>query len=144
MAAGTTATAVAGTRLQYGNASPASYNTIPGVSGFQGPTGSKAQIDVTAIDDSSKQFIADLPDYGNVTFDLFWRFGNTYHQALKNDFDTVGSTSYFKVLAGSGTPGTGGTGYFQGEVVGWEHDFSKGNAMTVKVTVKLSGPVAWS
>lgn len=138
------ARAVAGTRLQMSASSPVSYSTIKGVSGFQGPTGTKGTIDVTAIDDTSKQYLADLPDYGNITFDLFWSYEDTNHIALKTAFDTVGSTTYFQILAGTGTPGAGGTGACQGEVTGWEHDFSKGNAMTVKVTVKLSGPITWS
>ena len=130
--------AVAGTKLQYSNASPSSFTTIKGVEGFQGPTASKPDIDVTAIDDTAAQFLAGIPDYGTVTFDLFWDPTETNHQRLKNDFDIVGSVSYFKII----NPNTSATiATFQGEIKGWEWDYSRGGAVKVKVTCKLSGPV---
>lgn len=134
------ASAVAGTLLKISTSSPTSFSTIRGVEGFQGPTASKPDIDVTAIDDSAAQFVAGIPDYGNVTFDLFWDPAETTHQNLKTAFDTVGSTTYFQIVA---SDDGAATGEFQGEVKGWEHDFSKGAALKVKVTVKLSGSLVW-
>ena len=129
--------AVAGTALQCGStASPLGYTTIKGVEGFQGPTGSKPDIEVTAIDDTATQYVAGVPDYGNVTFDLFWDPDETTHAQLLSDFQTVGSSRNFKIVCVN-------TGLavvtFAGEVKGWEWDFSKGAASKVKVAVKLSG-----
>jgi hypothetical protein len=135
-----TAFAVAGTLLQMAGGSPSSYSTIRGVEGFQGPTASKPDIDVTAIDDSAAQFLAGIPDYGQITFDLFWDPAEVNHQLLKDAFDIVGSVTYFKIVA---SDSGAAVGYCQGEVKGWEHDFSKGAAAKVKVTVKLSGAMQW-
>lgn len=132
------ASAVAGTLLQYANASPWSYSTIKGVEGFSGPTATKPDIDVTAIDDTATQFIDGTPDYGQITFDLFWDPNETNHRLLKDDFDVVASVAYFKVV----NTDTGAAELtFQGNVKGFEWDYSKANAVKVKVTVKLTGAV---
>lgn len=136
-----TAFAVAGTLLQMSAGSPVSYLTIRGVEGFQGPTASKPDIDVTAIDDTASQFLSGVPDYGNVTFDLFWDPADTTHQAIKAEFDEIGSRAYFQIVAADDGAAVG---VFEGEVKGWEHDFSKGAAAKVKVTVKLSGAITWT
>ncbi len=136
-----TAFAVAGTLLQMSATSPVSYTTIRGVEGFQGPTASKPDIDVTAIDDTAAQFLAGIPDYGNVTFDLFWDPAESNHQTLKAAFDEVGSRTYFQIVA---SDSGAAVGLFVGEVKGWEHDFSKGAAAKVRVTVKLSGAITWT
>jgi hypothetical protein len=129
--------AVAGTQLQVGStASPLGYATIKGVEGFTGPTGSKPDIDVTAIDDTATQYVAGVPDYGSVSFDLFWDPAETSHQELYVAFQTVGGLKYFKIICAD----TGDAVItFSGEVKGWEWDFSKGAAAKVKTTVKLSG-----
>ncbi len=132
---------VAGTLLQMSASSPVSYTTIRGVEGFQGPTASKPDIDVTAIDDTAAQFLSGIPDYGNITFDLFWDPADSNHQALKTAFDTVGSRTYFNIVASDDGAAVGDC---YGEVKGWEHDFSKGAAAKVKVTVKLSGKLTWT
>lgn len=130
--------AVAGTKLQMSTASPVSYTTIRGVEGFQGPTATKPDIDVTAIDDTSAQFLAGIPDYGTVSWDMFWDPTEANHAALKDAFDTVGSVTYFKIL----NPNLSASFQtFSGEVKGFEWDYSKGGAVKVKVSVKLSGSV---
>jgi len=130
------ASAVAGSTLQIERSSPAEFQTIKGVEGFQGPTGSKGQIDVTAIDDVAKQFVADLPDYGTVTFTLFWDPDEGIHEELKTAFDTVNSTDNFKIVP---SDDSGKEVTFTGEVIGFEWDFSRGQAQQVRVTIKLSG-----
>ncbi len=131
-----TGAAVAGTLLELYRSSPAAYETIRGVEGFQGPTGTKGTIDVTAIDDSAKQFVADLPDYGQVSFDLFWDPDEASHYDLKAAFDTVNSTDNFRI---NPSDDSGKIILFVGEVIGWEWDFSRGQAQKARVTIKLSG-----
>ncbi len=131
--------AVAGTELQLAaTGSPSNFVKIEGVEGFQGPTGSKPDIDVTAIDDTATKYVAGVPDYGNVTFDIFWDPANTQHAQLLASFKAIGTIDYLKVVCADG----GAAAItFSGEVKGWEHDFSKGAAAKVKVTVKLSGAI---
>jgi hypothetical protein len=131
--------AVAGTQLQLAaTGSPSNFVLIPGVEGFQGPTGSKPDIDVTAIDDLAAKSVAGVPDYGSVTFDLFWDPANTQHAQLLASFKAIGTIDYLKVVcADAGDAAI----TFSGEVKGWEHDFSKGAAAKVKVSIKLSGAI---
>lgn len=135
------ASAVAGTLLQInvGDASPAAWTTIKGVEGFQGPTGSKPQIDVTAIDDTARQFVADIPDYGNITFTLFWDASEATHAQLFSGFGTTNSRDYFKITPSDADTYAARFIAVTGEVIGWEWDFSRGAAQSVRVTIKLSG-----
>jgi hypothetical protein len=136
------ASAVAGTLLQLYSDSPGTYTTIRGVSGFQGPTANKPEIEVTAIDDTAAQYLAGIPDYGNITFEIFWDPANVVHQELKTDFDTVGSVSWFKIV-----PQDADGSYYgvvKGEINGFEHDFSRGQAQVVRITCRLSGALTWT
>lgn len=139
------ASAVAGSALQlYGGSSPAGYATIRGVEGLQGPTGTKATIDVTAIDDVARQFVADLPDFGNLTFTLFWDPSDVNHQTLLTSFKTTNSSDDFKIIPADADTYASRYIYIGGEVTGWEWDMSRGAAQTARVTVKLSGAVVVS
>jgi len=136
------ASAVAGTLLQLEKtASPNVFVTIKGVEGFQGPTGTKPSIDVTAIDDTSAQFVSGLPDYGEVRFRLFWDPDEATHAQLLASFQATDSSDDFKIVAANDGAAAG---TFTGEVTGWQHDFSRGAAMTVEVTVKLTGAITWT
>jgi len=128
--------AVAGTLLKIWRGSPSSFATIRGVEGFQGPTGTKPTIDVTAIDDSAKQFVADLPDYGSVTFDLFWDPDEVTHSDLFAAFGITNSSDNFRIEP---SDDSGKFLLFTGEVVGWEWDFSRAQAQRARVSIKLSG-----
>lgn len=138
------ASAVAGSQLLLLVGSPGTYTLIKGVEGVQGPTGTKATIDVTAIDDTARQYVADLPDFGNLTFTLFWDPAETTHQNLLTAFKTTNSSDDFKIIPADGDSYASRYVYIGGELIGWEWDFSRGAAQTARVTVKLSGAVVVS
>lgn len=128
--------AVQGTQLQVKIGS--AFTTVPGVEGLSGPTGSKQQIDVTAINDTAAKFVSGLPDYGEVSFRLFWDPSDNTHQHLLTSYQTPNSTDDFKLIC---SDAGAAEVQFSGQVTGWKWSFEKGQAATVEVTVKVSGNV---
>jgi hypothetical protein len=114
------------------------FTAIPGVEGLSGPTGTKQQIEVTAMNDTAAKFVSGLPDYGDVTFKLFWDPADTTHQKLLTSYQTANSTDEFQVTC---SDVGAATVVFTGAVTGWKWDLQKGAAASVDVTVKVSGAV---
>lgn len=116
----------------------AAFTTIPGVEGLSGPTGTKQQIEVTALNDTAAKFVAGLPDYGDVTFTLYWDPADTTHQKLLTSYQTANSTDDFKITCSDAGAAEVA---FTGQVTGWKWNLNKGAAASVEVTVKVSGNV---
>jgi hypothetical protein len=114
------------------------FQSIPGAEGIDGPTGSKEQIEVTALKDTAKKFVAGLPDYGEVTFNLFWDPADSTHQYLLTSYQTANKTEKWKIIASDAGAATAA---FDGQVTGFKWSFQKGAAATVAVTIKVSGNV---
>jgi hypothetical protein len=116
----------------------AAFVPIPGAEGISGPTGTKQQIEVTALNDTAAKFVAGLPDYGDVSFTLFWDPADTTHQKLLTSYQTPNSVDEFKLTCSDAGAAEVA---FTGQVTGWKFSFNKGAAGTVEVTVKVSGNV---
>ncbi len=128
--------AVQGTALQVKIG--AAFTTIPGVEGLSGPTGTKQQIEVTAMNDTAAKFVAGLPDYGEVSFRLFWDPADQTHQHLLTSYNTANATDDFKIVCSDAGQAEVA---FSGQVTGWNMSLEKGQAATVEVTIKVSGNV---
>lgn len=128
--------ATAGTDLQVKIAS--TFTSIPGAEGFDGPTGTKEQIEVTALKDTAKKYVAGMPDYGEITFNLFWDPADSTHQYLLTSYQTANKTEDFKIVA---SDAGAAEATFQGQVTGFKWSFQKGAACMVAVTIKVSGDV---
>lgn len=76
----------AGTQLLYSTSSPLSYSLLEGVQGITNSGAQKNDIEYTAISDTSKKFMPDLPDLGELQFDLAWDPSNAGHAALYANF----------------------------------------------------------
>ena len=134
------ASSAAGTQLSVSTtSSPLSYSAIAGVEGISGSGQTKNEIDVTAISDTSMKFVADLPNFGEFSFSLFWDPSETTHQNLKTNFDaTDGSLLYFKVTMDD----AGAAEYtFSGFVKQWQLSHAKGAANKCDVVVKVTGAI---
>jgi hypothetical protein len=128
--------ATAGTDLQVEINSV--FTPIEGVEGLDGPTGSKEQIEVTALKDTAKKFVAGMPDYGEVTFNLYWDPAEAAHQYLLTSYQTANKTEKWKIVA---SDAGAATATFDGQVTGFKWSFQKGSAAMVAVTIKVSGNV---
>jgi hypothetical protein len=111
---------------------------IPGVQSFSGPSGSKPQIEYTAISDTAAKFKAGKPDYGSVQFQIAWDPADAAHQHLLSQFNTAGSTDAWTITCSDAGDASI---TFSGSVDGWEWSFDKDNVAMVDVSVRLSGAV---
>lgn len=131
---------VAGSYLQIGVNNNADLINVPGVSNLTGPTGTKPQVDVTAISDNAAQFIPGLPDFGDVSFMLHWDHSHATHAKLFAAYratDTANSTVATRIVTAGGENVT-----LNGIVTGFSLNFAGANeSAKADVTLKVTGTV---
>lgn len=139
----TPAIAAQGTLLKISNGgSPETFTTIKGVSNLAGPTGSRELIDVTGLDSTGREFLVGIPDYGDITFTLFYAPQDTQHAALFTAFQAAGQTATNFTITFTDSPAT--IYSFAALVQGFPHNFSTNSAVEVNLTLKLTGSVVKS
>jgi len=76
--------------------SPNAYVQIGQVISIGGPSGSTGEIDVTNLSSSAKEFIASLPDWGNVDLSVVWdpASATLQHDELWTDFSAQTTGGY--------------------------------------------------
>jgi len=85
------------TLFQWGDGgSPEAFDNVAAVTGIDGPSLSVDAIETTDLDSSSKTFIANIPDGGEVTLELNYDPGATTHDKL-NDYLDAGSVNNFQI-----------------------------------------------
>lgn len=136
----TPAIAAQGTLLKIGSGSPETFTTITGVSNLAGPTGSRELIEVTGLDSTGREYLVGLPDYGDITFTLFYAPKNTQHAALFTAFQLAGQTATNFTITFTDSPAT--IYSFAALVQGFPHNFATNSAVEVNLTLKLTGAMS--
>lgn len=111
---------------------------IPGAEGISGPTGTKQQIEVTALNDTAAKYVTGLPDYGEITFNMFWDPADTTHQHLLTSYNTPNSKDEFEIVCADAGAAVV---EFEGSINGWKWNLQKNAGASVEVTVKINGAV---
>lgn len=84
----TKAKAAKGTLLKRGDGGGSEiFTTIGEVTTFSGPSMSNTAIEASSFDSTWAEFIAGLPDAGEVTFEAHWVGSNAQQQGLRTDLD---------------------------------------------------------
>jgi hypothetical protein len=93
------ATSGSGLKLQRGDgATPTEgFTTVGEVTNVSGPDETVEQIDVTSYDSTAREFIAALPDSGEVTFEMNLIGSNAQQQGLRTDL-RAGTVRNFKLI----------------------------------------------
>lgn len=68
------------------------FTTIGGVNSFSGPTGDKGEAEVTDLGSSGREFLATIPDYGEVSFTGFHDVAQATQNTLWADFTDADDT----------------------------------------------------
>lgn len=132
------AIATQGTTIKIGNgASPEVFTAIAGVRDIGGlGGGSAAEINITTLLSSAKEFQVGLPDEGTITLELNYDPADTTQESLEDARDDQTLTN-FQII----TPSSGATFSFAGYVTTFEKSFGADNVIIGNVQIRISGIV---
>lgn len=134
----TKAKASRGTLFQRGDGGGSEvFTTVAEVTSIKGPGTKVGTLDATSQDSLAKEFVADIPDYGEVTLDMIWVGSDAQQQGLQTDLD-AGVTRNFKIVKNDHAT-TKSTISLSAIVTGFEHDQPTGGVYRVAVTLKVTG-----
>lgn len=127
-----------GMLIQLGSgASPQVWSTITEVTEIGGPGGQAAQIDVTDLSSTAKEFRMGLQDEGQITLSMAWIPTDTQHDALRTA--RAGQTlTAFRILF-TDSPNT--EWMFNAFVLGIEISNSVDEVTRASVTLLLTGAI---
>ena len=124
--------------LDADGSSPFTYVTIAEVKSIDGPGGQTAEIDVTDLSSTAKEFVLGLQDEGDITLDMNYIPSNAQHVQLRT-------------LRGSGDSGNFQIAFTDSPVTTWTFlakvkSFSISNAVDnvtgLSVTLRVTGSIA--
>ena len=121
-------------------ASPEVFTGIGDVISIAGPAIVKDEIETTALDSTSKEFIGALDDPGEITLELNWNPADSEHVSLRSDAE--GSTVRNYRVVWSDTSSTQVD--FAAEVMEFSLNTEANDAVKGSVRLKISGALVWS
>ena len=119
------------------DASPEVYTSIGQINSITGPDGSAAEIDVTDLSSSAKEFKMGLADEGSVTLEGFYIPTDTQHAALRTKKNSR-VTGNFKIVF-TDSPQT--TWSFAAYVTGLSLTAGVDAALTGSITLRITGSI---
>lgn len=143
----TKATSTRGVQLQrgQGDGPPETFTLIAEIQSFKGPSEKAPQLDATSFDSSAMEFIAGLPDNGELTAECQFIGTDAQQQALRTDLRN-GTKRNFKLLlndkaTGGGTPTT----ITFAAIVTQAPEIGGGVNQVVKgsISLRISGTATW-
>jgi len=121
-------------------ASPEVYTTIAGVQGFSGPGGQASVIDVTTLQSTAKEKLVGLQDEGQISIDVLHDPADATHTGIRTDRTNRTLRSWRITFTDS--PNSVAT--FSAYVLGTPITGSVDEAVTMSVTLEISGIVTWT
>jgi hypothetical protein len=121
-------------------ASPEVFTTIGDVISISGPSITKDEIEVTALDSTAKEFIGALDDPGDVTLELNWNPQDTEHVNLRTDAE--GNTKRNYRIVWNDISSTQAT--VNAEVMEFSINTEANDAVKASVRLKLNGAITWA
>ena len=115
------------------------YTTIPEVGDIEGPTGETQQIDATDQQSTAKEYINDIPDFGTISFEVWYIPTNAQHNGLRDDRDN-GTVRAYKIIF----PDIGATDWiFSAIVIRFGIISALGNKLRAATNLKLTGSITY-
>lgn len=119
------------------SASPEVFTEIQETSNIDGPGGQAAEIDVTDLGSTGKEYKLGLQEEGDISFDIFYIPANTQH-ALLRTLRASGANRNFRITF-TDSPAT--TWTFSALVKGFTVSMGVDNVLRASVTLKVSGSI---
>ena len=123
-----------------GTATPVTYTAVGNAKSFSGFDGAAAEIDVTNLASTAKEFRLGLIDNGGFSFELDQDNGDGGQSAVRAA-QISGAVKDFKLeLPGGSTP----VASFQGYVKTFQSSGGVDDVVKGSVQIRITGPVAWA
>jgi tail tube protein len=120
-------------------------SAIAEVKEFGGPSISRPKVDVTHLGSTAKEYIGGLKDTGSFTFTVNYRPDDAGQLALRAGLSATTLSTFVVTLPDDPeTSNPRETWTFLGSVEGFEFAASAGEAMTVDVSISVSGDVTYA
>lgn len=126
--------------LRGNGASPEVFTMVGEIRDIAGPDGSTGLIEVTTLESDAKEYIADLPDFGNVALQMNLDEADAQQSGMENDFYTQARRNFRIRLA---TP-LQKTLSFTAFVTAFQYGARVGSQITANATLKITGTVVRS
>lgn len=72
--------------------------TIPGTQSITGSGADKPLIEVTALSDTSRQYLSGMPGLGEFAFDIAWDPAHAMHAWLSTQYESSSATPAFNII----------------------------------------------
>lgn len=112
----------------------ATWTEVEGMKSGNIPVPEKAELDVTPLKATSKQFISIMGDNPDLTVDLDYYPENSVHQKMIAEMSQEGENRWWKIVIPKSI-----TYYVFGYIKGWPVGFSVNQQLTAQLTIKTSG-----
>jgi hypothetical protein len=141
----TKATSTKGVKLQRGDGGgPETFTTIAEVLSFKGPSEKAPQLDATSFDSVAMEFIAGLPDNGEITAEVQYVGSDAQQQGLRTDL-RAGTKRNFKLVLND-SQGVQPTTVSFAAIVTQAPELGGGVNQVVKgsISLRISGQATWA
>lgn len=130
-----------GTTLEAQRPETQEWVLICGITNFNGPSGSRAEIDVTDLCSAAKEYLLDLPDFGTIDMTGFLMHGNEGQQLLTDLFNSAQKALYRLTLVDDGYGNGPVPLEFEAYVQSMPITVAPGAANQVNFTLRITGDV---
>jgi len=113
------------------------FTTVPGIKSIQGPGGSAAEIDVTDLSSTAKEFRLGIHDEGSLTVSFFFAPANATQAACRTDH-IAKTLRNWKLLFTDAGPTTWS---FSAYVTAFSIDNGIDNVTMATMTLRISGSI---
>lgn len=122
------------------------FTTIAEVTQFKGPSEKAPQLDATSFDSSAMEFIAGLPDNGELSFDVNFVGTDAQQQGLRTDLRAGTKRNFKIVLNDQPSGGSNPTSVLFAAIVTQAPEIGGSVNQIIKGTVSLriSGTAVWT
>jgi hypothetical protein len=118
-------------------ASPEVYTALKNITTVPGPQSSAAEIEVTDLDSTAKEFLLDLADHGTITCQGFFNPNDTAHAQLQSD-NVAGTARNYRITLSSSPLAT----YtFSARVSEWSFEAVTAGAISLTFGLRITGAV---
>lgn len=143
----TKATSTKKVKLQRGDGGgPETFTTIAEIISFKGPTEKAPQLDATSFDSDAMEFIAGLPDNGELTAEVQYVGTDAQQQGLRTDLRAGTKRNFKLVLNDMPSGGSNPTSIAFAAIVTQAPELGGGVNQVVKgsISLRISGTATWT